>query len=66
MIHSQIDTAGLFRCCVQSILDDEGPDEEGRTIGCKFHEDPDEPVAVFRDDEWHWANPGDDDDEGGD
>ena len=37
---SRIDDGGLFRCCVQSIHDDDGPDEIGRTLHCTWCDAP--------------------------
>jgi hypothetical protein len=33
---SQVETGGLFRCCVQTVMLDPGPDEQGRTITCHY------------------------------
>lgn len=42
---------GLFRCCIQSILDYEGEETPGKTIiGCTYHKDPDEPIAKIAED----------------
>lgn len=35
---------GLFRCCMLSIADYNGPEDVGTTIPCRYHKDQ-EPVA---------------------
>ena len=47
---------GLLRCCLASI-DDAPEGKEGDVIGCKYHSDPDEPVAKFSDGAWRWVGP---------
>jgi hypothetical protein len=50
-----IHQGGLMRCCIQSIFDYKGPEYDGVQIGCKFHKDPNEPVAQLRNGCWDWV-----------
>lgn len=51
---SRFNPGGLFRCCVQTIIDDPGPDEIGRTMNCPFCDAPLVVVQGHRHPEWEW------------
>jgi hypothetical protein len=53
-------TGGLFRCCVLSVAEYDGPEVPGETvIGCNYHKDTSEPaVQLARDGVWEWIDPG--------
>lgn len=44
---------GLFRCCVQSIKEYDGPETEGTTVACRAHPQ-DGPQAVVEGGAWRW------------
>lgn len=51
MQESRINTGGMMRCCIQTILDDPGPDTEDREIECKYCKEP----IHFKDKTWKWT-----------
>lgn len=48
---------GLFRCCIQSIIEYSGEEIPGKTvIGCKYHKDQNESSAKLAEDGvWEWV-----------
>jgi len=54
MSNLRIYTGGLMRCCILSIEEYAGPEEEDTTIPCNYHKEP-KPTAVIKDGAWHWV-----------
>ena len=44
-----------MRCCIATLLEYDGPEDVGTTIGCKYHSDPNEPVMVVTVRGWEWV-----------
>ena len=47
-----------MRCCLETLAEYEGTEEVGTKIGCKFHEDKDEPMMVVTKRGWEWVGIG--------
>jgi hypothetical protein len=51
---SRFHPGGLFRCCVQMIVDDDEPETIGRTLRCRWCDAPLVVVDEFGYPEWAW------------
>lgn len=52
---------GLLRCCLASLqqyMEEGGTQEPGTTIGCRYHDNTEEPqMRVADDGVWEWVGP---------
>lgn len=60
MVTLPVDQGGLMRCCLLTLQQYQGPEEEGSTVACAY-EKPTElseaTVMVVQDGIWRWAGP---------
>ena len=50
MTTKSIAIGGLLRCCILSLQEYTGPEEEGQTLVCTYCRAP----LILRGDRWHW------------
>lgn len=51
---SRFNPGGLFRCCVQTIIEDAGPETVGRRINCQWCFAPLVVIDEYGYPEWQW------------
>lgn len=56
---SRFDPGGLFRCCIQTIVEDNAPETIGRKMRCKWCDAPMIVVDPYGYPEWAWDREGD-------
>jgi hypothetical protein len=53
-LSSRFNPGGLFRCCVQTIIDDDGPEPIGRCMNCRYCDAPMVVIDEYGYPEWAW------------
>jgi hypothetical protein len=53
MAERQLRIGGVMRCCIATLNDYEGPDEEGTVVPCRHCSSS----VIFRDGAWEWNRP---------